>query len=166
MKPSNWKDYVELVGILAIVLSLVFVGLQLRQSQDIVLSELDVAIAAVDAETTASIGDHADVWTRGNSGAELSEVEMAFYKRLVYDIRSKWVTSYRRNSRFGREFAARHNVGGFAMFLHANPGARQVFMSWREDYIRNSAILELPVYVGGFNEAVLADLQTLDQATK
>ena len=39
MKNTDWKDIAELVGIAAIVASLVFVGLELRQSQAIALSE-------------------------------------------------------------------------------------------------------------------------------
>ena len=35
MKFSEWKDIAELVGLAALVASLVFVGLQLKQSQDI-----------------------------------------------------------------------------------------------------------------------------------
>ena len=38
MKPTNWKTTAEFVGVLAIVLSLVFVGLQLRQSQEIAIA--------------------------------------------------------------------------------------------------------------------------------
>ena len=38
MKKSNWKDFVELIGIAAIFGSLVFVGLELRQSQQIAIA--------------------------------------------------------------------------------------------------------------------------------
>jgi hypothetical protein len=38
MKSSNWKDIAELIGIAAIVASLVFVGLQLQQSHAIALA--------------------------------------------------------------------------------------------------------------------------------
>ena len=39
MKINHWKDLVELTGIVAIVASLVFVGLLLKQSQDIAIAE-------------------------------------------------------------------------------------------------------------------------------
>ena len=39
MKSTNWKHIAELVGIAAIVASLVFVGLQMRQSREIALSQ-------------------------------------------------------------------------------------------------------------------------------
>ena len=38
MKNSNWKDIAELIGIAAIVASLLFVGLQMKQSQDIAIA--------------------------------------------------------------------------------------------------------------------------------
>jgi hypothetical protein len=38
VKNTSWKDIAELIGIAAIVASLVFVGLQMKQSQDIALS--------------------------------------------------------------------------------------------------------------------------------
>ena len=38
MKPFNWRDSTEIVGIIAIVGGLVFVGMQLRQSQEIAIA--------------------------------------------------------------------------------------------------------------------------------
>ena len=38
MKFAEWKEIVELIGIVAIVASLLFVGLQLKQSQEIALA--------------------------------------------------------------------------------------------------------------------------------
>lgn len=38
MKAASWKDIVEFVGIAAIVASLIFVGLQMKQTQEIALS--------------------------------------------------------------------------------------------------------------------------------
>ena len=38
MKSTGWKDIAELVGVAAIVASLVFVGLQMKQSQEIAIA--------------------------------------------------------------------------------------------------------------------------------
>ena len=65
------------------MVSLIFVGLQLKQSQDIVLSELDAAINSIDIEITSNISDNSDVWVRGNADAELSDSERAIHSRLV-----------------------------------------------------------------------------------
>ena len=40
MKSSSWKDYAEIIGIVAIVASLIFVGLQMKQSHQIALSAI------------------------------------------------------------------------------------------------------------------------------
>ncbi len=40
MNTASWKDIAELIGIAAIVASLVFVGLQMKQSHEIALSEI------------------------------------------------------------------------------------------------------------------------------
>lgn len=38
MKNANWKEFAELTGIVAIVASLLFVGLQLKQGHEIALA--------------------------------------------------------------------------------------------------------------------------------
>lgn len=50
MAQKNWRDIAELVGIGAIVASLIFVGLQLKQSQDIALAASYQARTATLAE--------------------------------------------------------------------------------------------------------------------
>ncbi len=52
MLHQKWKDILEVVGIFAVVASLLFVGLQIELSQ--------------------LIADHADVWSEGLIGADLS----------------------------------------------------------------------------------------------
>ncbi len=58
MKSTNWKDVAELVGIAAIVASLVFVGLQMRQDHVLARSELGggsfESLAALRQEMTDS----------------------------------------------------------------------------------------------------------------
>ena len=61
MKNTNWKDIAELLGIAAIVASLIFVGLQMRQDQEI-------AIAAHFQERHASLVDY---WV----GREQSDIQ-------------------------------------------------------------------------------------------
>lgn len=64
MKFSQWKDIAELVGLVAIVASLIFVGLQLKQSQDIALATqyqaraeatMNLALAHIEADYTVRI---------------------------------------------------------------------------------------------------------------
>jgi hypothetical protein len=43
VKPINWKEAAELTGIFAIVASLIFVALQLRQEEELLQSKMRAA---------------------------------------------------------------------------------------------------------------------------
>lgn len=47
MRKTDWKDIAELVGIVAIVASLVFVGIQLRQDRTLARAELAAISMAI-----------------------------------------------------------------------------------------------------------------------
>jgi len=64
MKKSNWKEIAELVGIAAIVASLIFVGLQLQQTQAIAIANqyqeraalsIDYRLAQIQSDTALRI---------------------------------------------------------------------------------------------------------------
>ena len=71
MKKSDWKDTAELIGIAAIVASLVFVGMQMKQSQDIALSQASQARTAMAIETLISTTEnpiYVSAVAKGRSG--------------------------------------------------------------------------------------------------
>ena len=81
MKTEN-IHIVEIMGITALVLSLVFVGYELRLSRAIARSEAfvmltDITIALRDLQTA-----HTDVWLRGCIGEELSEIDKAIFAKV------------------------------------------------------------------------------------
>ena len=53
MKKTDWKVFAELIGFVAIVASLVFVGIELRQSRAIAIGEGNLANAGV-VDSTSS----------------------------------------------------------------------------------------------------------------
>ena len=68
-------DWLEMVGLSAGVASLVFVGLQLKQSDEIALAEVLESAAARGVEERALIAAHADIWQKACLGEELSDPE-------------------------------------------------------------------------------------------
>ena len=59
MMPTNWKSVVEFIGVVAIVASLIFVGLQIKQGHEIALAAqyqaraeayLDFSLAGIEAD--------------------------------------------------------------------------------------------------------------------
>ena len=60
MNRENWKDGAEIIGVLAIVLSLIFVGLQIKQSREIALAaqyqaRSDTWIGALSAQLQSDV---------------------------------------------------------------------------------------------------------------
>ena len=79
MKGRNWKDIGELVGITAIVASLIFVGLQMRQDQQIAIAETFSTATETRSNLATLIGANSETWRKGLDGEELSiEDEIAF----------------------------------------------------------------------------------------
>jgi len=161
MQTKDWRGVAELIGVAAIVASLFFVGLQIRQSRDVALSELDVSLNANDIEIAAVIGDHPDIWIAASAGAEMDVADRAFFSRLIKGIDGRFLTSWRRNMRFGRERVAAYNAAEFAIFLHNNPGAKRTWVSNMEEI--RSRLPELGLNSGGneFRNAVRTNLDKL-----
>ena len=135
MKPNRLKDFAELIGFAAIVASLVFVGLQLRQSEVIAQSELNASILANRIEVNAAIIEHPDIWERGNRGEELGGADAAIFSREVLNINDEAYFAVQNLLVWGRVDEADLDTAAFAAYLHENPGARHVWRS-REDRLR------------------------------
>ena len=80
MKISNWKETAELIGIAAIVASLIFVGLQMRQAAEIARAELVSGNLASEIEASAVYIENADIWRRGNAGEDLDANESVIFQ--------------------------------------------------------------------------------------
>ena len=59
MARSDWKDAAEFIGIVAIVASLIFVGLELKQGHDIARADVHLQRAALAIAANSSVNDPA-----------------------------------------------------------------------------------------------------------
>ena len=127
MRQTNWKDIAELIGIAAIVASLVFVGMQMKQSQQLAFAESAQMMRANAIEQGSLEAQHVDVWLRGNSGEELNREERAIYEILFTQKQNQWFFNWLALDSIGTEF---EGVGpqSLARFLHQNPGA---YAEWK-----------------------------------
>ena len=79
MRKVGIKDAVELIGIAAIVASLVFVGLQIRQEQEIAIVSTHGELSQSKIDLTFKIGEHMEIWKRGLNKDQLTEEELAVF---------------------------------------------------------------------------------------
>jgi len=160
---QDWKNSAELIGVLAIVASLVFVGLQMRQAQEIAYSELDVSLLAIHADTADLITANSEVWVKGSVGDELSVPETAVFTELVKLLNGRWFVEYRHANSLGRADIAETILHDWSAFLYQNPGARRAWKS-REENLHRFREMLVP---GGdqfsfWRELINADLARLD----
>ncbi|MBT8102399.1 MAG: hypothetical protein KJO95_05475 [Gammaproteobacteria bacterium] len=163
MKSMGWKDGVELVGIVAIVASLIFVGLEMRQARDIALSERAGNMLLSDIEARRPIYEFPDIWARGNAGAELNRSEAVIYRALIRDI-----NAYAFQRRYSASLiddqssftAASWDMAGF---LYENPGARREWESLRDMLRKHREPHFSGEYRNGYEEAVRAALEVLQK---
>ena len=161
MNARNWKDFAEIAGIAAIVASLIFVGLELNQSRDAVLSETSASLLSARVELNNFIGDHPEIWVKGNAGGELTDTEYATYYRIIESMHWLIWSSWRHSLRFEVDIPRDLAIADFAGFLHQNPGALATWEAYVE--LRESARMQLvsDYDENRFNQAVLADLNRL-----
>ena len=75
MNSTNWKDIAELVGIASIVASLVFVGMQMRQDQEIAIVETRGDATAAMIGMADSLKGNGEIWKIGLHGSPLTDAE-------------------------------------------------------------------------------------------
>ncbi len=161
MKSIGGKDIAEFVGITAIVASLIFVGLQLKQSQEIAIAETFLSILSSEIEATTGINENADIWAKANSGAELSAAEYVIFSNIVSTLDLTARLSRGQLNRLGHESAANGQLNNFAIFLYQNPVAREVWVtqSGAYDYYRT----QLTGRTSDTAALVLSKLEELDR---
>ena len=161
MKRTNWKDILELIGIAAIVASLLFVGLQMKQDQEIAQAQAIVDASAVVTELNQFIVTNREVWIKGLDGAELSVEENLTFRALC---RANYL---RKISHWER--ARRLNVGNpdliiqsFAYEIFIYPGLRRYFGEVIDSFQERRSAFQHTSSDEGFTTAVATSLAELD----
>jgi hypothetical protein len=126
MRQTNLKDIAEILGVIAIVLSLAFVGIQLQQDQKIAEAQAYIDSASQITELNQLIAENRGVWVRGLDGEELSrEDELIFqsiYRALFVRKIAQWQRATKLNAGNPDSFAQ-----GFAYAIHIYPGLRRAY---------------------------------------
>ena len=161
MNLKLWKDLIDVIGFVAIVASLVFVGMELRQSRAIAIGDGNLSNAEVWIETNNAINANSAVWISGNKGETLSDQDTVIFNNLV---RNKAIHAFMEHARLNQlEFdeAAESINAQFSIFLFENPGARQVWLQ-QEEFLQES--FELSDTAGpAWKRSIQANLARLDR---
>ncbi|MGH8195142.1 MAG: hypothetical protein ACREQ8_12180 [Woeseiaceae bacterium] len=142
MKGANWKDTAELVGMAAIVASLIFVGLQMRQEQEIARAQALGDYVAGRIEYLMGMTGYADILVKANSGAQLDAVESQILRDLVQVSEDQAFLGILRQRQLGGDLGTAELT--FASFLYRNPAARATWLHVADDMERYVDPLRTP----------------------
>lgn len=132
MKSKKLNDWLQVIGLFGVIASLIFVGIQVRQTQ--VIAEGESAMLSIEPTIAARrlLIDNIDVWIKGCAGESMSASEQAAFAQLHRAYTQityfAWLTS-------------RHNILDFnpddfvfalAANIHRYPGFAQESASWQE----------------------------------
>ncbi len=155
-----WTDLIEVIGFVAIVASLIFVGIELRQSRAIAIGDGNLSNAEIQIETNNAINEYSAVWIGGNKGEALSEEDTVIFNNLVRNKAIHAFMEYARLDQVEFDEAAEAINAEFSIFLFENPGARRIWLQ-QEGFIQEH--FEVPVSKQSWKSSVLANLARLDR---
>ncbi len=86
MARDQWKDVLEAIGFAALVASLIFVGLQIRQDHQIERLQNAADFDDTMIEYARVINANREVWIRGLEGAELSATDQVAFEAVSFAV--------------------------------------------------------------------------------
>ena len=150
MTLQDWGSIGELIGGIAIIVSLLYVGLQIRQSTKATQAATNQAFSSLYSHQILQITreDMRDVFRLGLGGLQnLNAGEQAAFMALIASITRMWETFYfeKRNGRFEAEMYDSWLVQ--LIDLHGNPGVRE-YWSIRKHHFSSDFVAYLDGKIG------------------
>lgn len=166
MKRMDWRQAAEVVGIAALVASLVFVGLQMKQAREIAMSENDMALLQSQVAIDNALNEHAGLWIKAQTSQPLDSTERFVFRNLVIMINDASFFDHLRAERLGQPEIEQAIVHGFAAFLFQYPAARREWLEREESLIRYRNVLAPNGSdFSSWKTSVTASLAVLDRAS-
>jgi hypothetical protein len=155
----------EILGATAIVGSLVFVGMQLQQAQQIAMADAASVRGMMAIEFAALISDHSDVWARGVAQEELNDADKVVFENLVIAKNDAAYSNFDNTREIDGIDNAISELHIFAYFLHRHPGARQFWVEREADLKKYRAVFDPTSieFVSPYVDTILGDLEELDR---
>lgn len=161
MQSEKLQDWLQIVGMAAIVASLVFVGLQLRQSEHAALADLSQSSVANGIEFSSLAADYSEIWLKACAGDELSQPEQFIANSIFFRYFQDNFNSWARNSETEiGSMPSAFFTDAFAANIHRYPGFGKMALSWNEWAERGVPSTEKAL-AHGYREDVLQRLGEL-----
>ena len=125
MNPTRLKDYAELIGIGAIIASLIFIGQQLRLDRQIAMGEAWLQYVDTQLSLSDLIGQNNELWIKGLDGEELTPTDRLRFDEIVRSVEVGFASRFYRSSMGVRAGPADLEALKLAHEMHVHIGLRQ-----------------------------------------
>lgn len=122
MGRSRLREWLETFGLMAVFVSLVFVGLELRQSREIAMDASLSASAEIITAIEALVLEHPDVWLRGCRGDGLEEADDLVFTHIFHAYVFQHFMLYMRSGASVASASGDLAIDNVAINVHRNPG--------------------------------------------
>lgn len=122
MSSYRLRDWLEIIGILAVVASLVFVGLEVRQSSEVAAEEAFAGDLANMIALDNMVVEHSEIWMRGCNGEDLSATDQVIFSRIYNSVQFTHFMRWARSHQGVKVINTTLTIDNMAMNLYRNPG--------------------------------------------
>jgi hypothetical protein len=160
MDSTKLNDRLQILGMLGIIASLVFVGLQLKQTDEIASIEGQESAVQRHYDMLSLMAENADVWQRGCIGEELSSAERALFGKVFTVYANNNYAGWRRLELTDYRVAGSdYLINAYAANIHRYPGFAAAYRSQRSwDTL---GIADLGDDVNEYQRSILARVEEL-----
>jgi len=161
MDSAKLNDWLQVIGIFALVASLVFVGLQMRQTQEIGQGEAAAAVLESTNSFRLTLIGNAEIWRRGCMGEDLGEIDRTKFAKMYASYLATVYWLWLSNDIGIIKFDAGSIEHAYAANIHRYPGIARMASSresWRAEGSANNLL-----GVGRFRAAIRARLAELKE---
>ncbi|MDX1507408.1 MAG: hypothetical protein R3358_03945 [Woeseiaceae bacterium] len=156
MKSAEINDWLQVAGLLGVIVSLIFVGIQLKQDRQFALSEGMTDAAESSKYWAELLASNAEVWTKGIAGQELTDVETQIFDALADSFFLRWQAAWVRVIQHGHGASAADRFAReAALHIHLKPGLQAYWarrVAWT-DLVSDKSSVALPrQWVSAVNE--------------
>ena len=131
MDSAKLNDWMQVIGIFAVVASLIFVGQQLRLDRQIAMSEGWLQFEETQVLLSELIGQNSELWIKGLDGKELTAADQLRFDEIVGSLEARFVSRFMRSSMGVRATSSDWEAQKFAHEMYMHTGLREsVLRRW------------------------------------
>lgn len=162
MSSRSFENWIQGIGLLGVMGSLIFVGLQVKQADAVAIMDVLDGTAERGHELSALIAENADVWHRACLGEELTPPERIIAANIYWSyLQSNWNNWSRiRETNLGSA-SPKFLTDAYAANLHRYPGFRKIALSYR-DWSEDGRVFDAKG-VDEYKAAVFGRVEELEQ---